>query len=260
MRRERVLKRMPGQCPVPGARAGGRWGASRRSVAGLMAALLTVLGLLAARPALAAPAADPFESFNRAVFSFNESLDKAVIKPAARAYTDTMPELFRLVLGNFFSNLSDPWIGVNNLLQGKPLDAMSDFGRFALNTVLCFGLGDIASELGLRRNNEDLGQTLGVWGMPSGPYLVLPLLGPSSLRDAGGRVVDIALDPSRRIADGGEFAAFTAVRIVDLRAALLPMDRLAEGAMLDRYTFFRNAYLQRRPHVVSDGNPPEPSE
>lgn len=260
MIRQRLFDRMPGRDSVRGEPGAGRRGASRRMVAGLIVAWLIVLGLVAVRPALAAPAADPFEPFNRAVFSFNESLDKAVIKPVARAYTDTMPELFRLLLGNFFSNLSDPWVGVNNLLQGKPLDAMSDFGRFALNTFLCFGLGDIASELGLRRHNEDLGQTLGVWGMSSGPYLVLPLLGPSSLRDAGGRLVDIAVDPSRRIADGGEFAVFTAVRIVDLRASLLPMDRLAEGAMLDRYSFFRNAYLQRRQHLVYDGNPPEPSE
>jgi phospholipid-binding lipoprotein MlaA len=221
-----------------------------------------LLGLLIAAPLRAQPAADidPFESFNRSVFEFNEALDKAVIKPVAQAYAEYAPQLLKVSLRNFFSNLVDPWVGVNNLLQGKPLAAASDFGRFFLNTFLTFGIGDIATELGLESNNEDFGQTLGVWGFEPGPYLVLPIFGPSSVRDGIGRVTDIRYDLSRELRTGAEFAAVNAVRIIDLRASLLPAERLMEGAALERYSFIRNTYLQRRRNLVYDGNPPSPEE
>jgi phospholipid-binding lipoprotein MlaA len=227
-----------------------------------LAALAALLLIAAALPvhAQAQSPTDPFESFNRAVFDFNDNLDRAVIKPVAQFYADVVPETPRLLFRNFVSNLLEPWNALNNLLQGKPVAAASDVVRFAMNTLITLGFGDPAAEAGLSRSNEDLGQTLGVWGFGPGPYLVLPLLGPSSVRDGLGRVGDIGFDPSRRIADKDAFAAVTALRILDLRASLLPAERLMEGAALDRYSFIRNAYLQRRLNMVYDGNPPEPKE
>ncbi len=229
-----------------------------RRLTGVAAALLFSLALPV--QAQADSPADPLESMNRAVFGFNEALDRAVLKPLAQVYVDVVPETPRRLFRNFVSNLLEPWSAVNNLLQGKPLAAASDVARFAFNTLTSLGLDDPAAELGLARSNEDLGQTLGVWGLGAGPYLVLPILGPSSLRDGIGRIGDIGFDPSRRISDGREFAALTAVRLVEQRATLLPMERLIEGAALDRYSFIRNAYLQRRLNQVYDGNPPEPKE
>lgn len=223
-------------------------------------ALSLLLGMAAPVQAQSESPADPFESFNRAVFQFNDTLDRAVIKPVAQFYTEVVPDTPRLLFRNFVSNLLEPWNAVNNVLQGKPLAAASDVGRFLMNTLITLGLGDPASEAGLERSNEDLGQTLGVWGFGPGPYLVLPVLGPSSIRDGLGRVADIGFDPSRRIANGDEFAIFTAARLVEQRASLLPMERMVEGAALDRYSFIRNAYLQRRLNLVYDGNPPEPKE
>ena len=228
-----------------------------------LAACSAALVFATAWPVLAQSesATDPLESMNRAVFEFNEVLDRAVLKPVARAYADFVPETPRRLFRNFVSNLLEPWNAVNNLLQGKPAAAASDVARFAVNTLTTLGLEDPAStELGLTRSNEDLGQTLGVWGFGPGPYLVLPFLGPSSVRDGIGRIGDISMDPSRKIADGQEFAAFTAMRFVEQRATLLPMERLIESAALDRYSFIRNAYLQRRQNQVYDGNPPEPKE
>lgn len=229
-----------------------------RRLTGFAAALLLALALPV--QAQSDSPVDPLESMNRAVFGFNEALDRAVLKPLAQVYVDVVPETPRRLFRNFVSNLLEPWNAVNNLLQGKPAAAASDVARFAFNTLTTLGLDDPATELGLARSNEDLGQTLGVWGVGAGPYLVLPFLGPSSVRDGIGRIGDIGFDPSRRISDGQEFAVFTAMRFVDNRATLLPMERLIEGAALDRYSFIRNAYLQRRQNQVYDGNPPEPKE
>lgn len=229
-----------------------------RRLMGFAAALLLALALPV--QAQSDSPVDPLESMNRAVFGFNEALDRAVLKPLAQVYVDVVPETPRRLFRNFVSNLLEPWNAVNNLLQGKPAAAASDVARFVFNTLTTLGLDDPATELGLARSNEDLGQTLGVWGVGAGPYLVLPFLGPSSVRDGIGRIGDIGLDPSRRISDGQEFAVFTAMRFVDNRATLLPMERLIESAALDRYSFIRNAYLQRRQNQVYDGNPPEPKE
>ena len=207
------------------------------------------------------PVNDPFEPVNRSVFAFNEALDRTVLRPVARQYAQWVPPGLRQIVGNVFSNLADPWVGLNNLLQGKPLQGLGDFARFGINTLFCLGgICDLASELGLTRHNEDFGQTLGVWGVPSGPYLVLPLLGPSSLRDATGTVAGWEADPVRLIEPDSDRVATALLRVVDLRAGLLPLDRLIEGAALDRYTFIRNAYLQRRLNLVYDGDPPEPPE
>ncbi|MEN9773400.1 MAG: hypothetical protein RL322_470 [Pseudomonadota bacterium] len=209
----------------------------------------------------ARPVSDPLEPLNRSVFAFNDALDRTVLKPVAQQYVRWVHPGIRQLAGNVFANFAEPWTGVNNLLQGKPVEALGDFARFAINTLFCFGgLGDLAADLGLPRHSEDLGQTLGVWGVPAGPYLVLPLLGPSSARDAVGTLGGLAADPVRQIHSEGDRTAVSLVRVVDTRAALLPLDRLIEGAALDRYTFVRNAYLQRRNNLVYDGDPPEPPE
>jgi phospholipid-binding lipoprotein MlaA len=226
-------------------------------------ALVLSVGLAAGSSGLAqgAPVRDPLEPLNRSVFAFNDALDRGLLRPIAQQYVKWVHPGVRQIVGNVFSNLSDPWVGVNNLLQGKPVQALGDFARFGINTVFCLGgLGDLASELGLPRHNEDFGQTLGVWGLPSGPYLVLPLLGPSSFRDATGVVAGWSADPVRRIESEGDRTAVAVTRVVDTRASLLPLDRLIEGAALDRYTFVRNAYLQRRLNLVYDGDPPDEPE
>jgi phospholipid-binding lipoprotein MlaA len=218
-------------------------------------------GLGASAQAAASSGVDPLEAINRPIFEFNEVLDSRVLRPIARSYADQVHPGIRQLIGNVFSNLNDPWVGLNNLLQGKPVAAISDFARFAINTVFCFGgLGDLASELGLSRHNEDLGQTLGVWGVPSGPYLVLPLFGPSSVRDAVGTAGAIRADPLRHIESDPERVGLRLVRLVDTRASLLAIDRMVQDAALDRYSFVRNAFLQRRLYLTFDGNPPEPAD
>jgi len=203
-------------------------------------------------------ARDPLEPLNRAVFEFNDAIDRTVLEPVARRYHDHLPENLRMVIGNVFDNLADLWTAANQLLQGKPADAASDFSRFVLNSTLGFaGLADIATPAGFEKHHEDFGQTLGRWGLPAGPYLVLPLLGPSSLRDAPGRFVDYQGDLVLAIDSNGQRNSAIVLRTVDDRAQLLRAQRLVEGAALDRYSFIRDGYLQRRRNQVYDGNPPE---
>lgn len=200
---------------------------------------------------------DPFEPMNRAVYRFNDTLDRAVLEPTATAYQRVIPQPVRDMVGNFFGNLSDAWTSVNQLLQGKPGDAASDAWRVMINTT--FGLAgvlDVASEAGIEKHNEDFGQTLGRWGLPAGPYLMLPLLGPSSFRDAPGRAVDIVADPIRVIESHGRRNNAVVLRVVDDRERLFDAERVLDAAALDRYAFLRDAYLQRRRNQVYDGNPP----
>ncbi len=205
-----------------------------------------------------AAARDPLEPLNRAVFEFNDAIDRTVLEPVARRYHDHLPENLRMVIGNVFDNLADLWTAANQLLQGKPAEAASDLSRFVLNSTLGFaGLGDIATPAGFEKHHEDFGQTLGRWGLPAGPYLVLPLLGPSSLRDAPGRFVDYQGDLVLAIDSTGQRNSAIVLRTVDDRAQLLRAQRLVEGAALDRYSFIRDGYLQRRRNQVYDGNPPE---
>ena len=201
---------------------------------------------------------DPLEGYNRAMFSFNDGLDKAIIKPVASGYKAVMPDFARTGVTNFFSNLGDIWIGVNNILQGKLAAGASDFGRFAINsTAGLLGLFDVASNVGLDKHDEDFGQTLGLWGVGSGPYIVLPFLGPSSVRDAFGRLaLDWQGDPVRHVDNVPTRNELYAVRIVDQRANFLDAGRLAEEAALDYYSYMRGAYLQRRRNQVYDGEPP----
>ena len=202
---------------------------------------------------------DPLESVNRAVFSFNDGFDRAVAKPLAEGYRAAMPSFARTAVTNFFSNLEDLWIALNDLLQGKPRKAFDDLARTLINsTVGILGLIDVASDLGIEKRNEDFGQTLGLWGVPSGPYLVLPFLGSSTMRDAlSYGLVDVKGDFVRQHGDVSERNTAFVLRAVNLRANLLDASRIVEEAALDKYTFMRDAYLQRRQSLVYDGNPPK---
>ena len=200
---------------------------------------------------------DPWQAWNRKVFAFNEAIDEAVLKPAAQAYRDVVPALVRRGVGNFFGNIGDIWIGVNNLLQGKVTDGLSDGGRVLVNsTVGIFGLFDIATELGLEKHDEDLGQTLGKWGIGDGPYLVLPLLGPSNVRDTFGLIGDLTADPVWQVEEVATRNSLTGLRFVSKRAQLLGADTTAEQAALDKYGYLRSFYIQYRLNQVYDGQPP----
>jgi len=204
-----------------------------------------------------AHAQDPFEHFNRAMFTFNDTLDRVALKPAASVYKDTLPGFVQTGVSNFFGNLSDAWSGVNNLLQGKGAAGMTDVTRFAFNSTFgILGLLDIASEAGLQKHNEDFGQTLGVWGVPSGPYVMLPLFGPSTLRDTVALPADVWADPWRYKVPVALRTTGAAVRVGDQRATLLDASDLLEEAALDRYAFIRDGYLQRRESRVYDGGSP----
>ncbi len=199
---------------------------------------------------------DPFEGFNRTMFSFNDALDKAALKPAAEAYQRVLPTVVQTGVGNFFANLADVWTGANNLLQGKPKDAVQDVGRFMINSTLGLaGLFDVATPAGIQRHREeDFGQTLGKWGVPSGPYLVLPLLGSSTVRDTSVMPLDMKGDlwkykyPVRWRHFG------SGLRLIDQRSIVLDASNLIEEAALDRYEFVRDAYLQRRQYKIDDGD------
>lgn len=202
---------------------------------------------------------DPLEGFNRAMFSFNDAVDQAALRPAAEAYSE-MPTFIQTGVSNFFGNLGDVWTAVNNLLQGKFADGMSDVMRVAFNST--FGLGgllDIGSEAGLVKHSEDFGQTLGVWGVGPGPYVVLPLLGSSTLRDTAALPVDSQGDAWAYVTPVDVRNVGTVVRVVDQRAALLGASSLIEEAALDRYVFIRDAYMQRRESRVRDGESPRTS-
>jgi phospholipid-binding lipoprotein MlaA len=204
---------------------------------------------------------DPLEPMNRGIFAFNEKADEIVLKPVAEGYRAITPGFVRAGVSNFFSNLGEPVNALNNLLQGKPGAAVSDVGRFAMNSSIgILGLWDVATPAGLEKSNEDFGQTLGKWGVESGPYLVLPLMGPSTVRDTLGRVADSPLSPQRYIDRVDVRNTLYVVSIVNTRSELLEAGRLLDTAALDRYTFVRDAWLQRRQNQVYDGKPPKPKD
>jgi len=201
---------------------------------------------------------DPLEPMNRAIYKFNDGFDRALAKPAAELYRAVFPPIVRTGVSNFFSNINDVIVALNNLLQGKVPDAINDVGRIVVNTAFgIFGLIDVATELGIQKNNEDFGQTLGRWGFGDGPYIVLPLLGPSNVRDTFGWVGDIYTSPLVGIDDVRVRNSVIAFRFVTVRADLLEATNILETAALDPYEFVRDAYLQRRRNLVYDGNPPE---
>ena len=200
---------------------------------------------------------DPFEPTNRAIYQFNEGFDEAIARPVATAYRDGVHEEIRNRIRNFFSNIADLFIGVNDFLQGKLEDGVIDWARFAFNsTVGLLGLHDIASEGGLEKHNEDFGQTFGRWGVGDGPYLVLPLLGSSDVRDGIGSAADIYADPAGDIRPIRVRNSLVVLRFTGVRADLLDASRILEEAALDKYVFQRDAYLQRRRNLVYDGRPP----
>lgn len=194
---------------------------------------------------------DPWEGFNRTMFTFNDTLDFYVLKPVATGYDKAMPDPLQDGVTNFFNNVGEIKTIFNDLLQFKFKQAGLDSTRFLVNTTVgVFGFIDIGSRIGLDRHDEDFGQTLGYWGVESGPYIVLPLLGPNTLRDSAGMVPDYYISPYNAVDHDLTRYSIRAMDIVDLRAGLLEAEKLIAG---DRYTFFRDAYLQRRDFLVSDG-------
>jgi phospholipid-binding lipoprotein MlaA len=200
---------------------------------------------------------DPLEPMNRSVSRFNDSLDENVLKPVATGYKDATPELLQKGVRNVFNNLSDIWSTVNNGLQLKGRDTAESLMRSVVNTVFgIYGVFDVATEIGLERHPEDFGQTLGVWGVPNGPYVVLPLFGPSTLRDTAGMPVDTSADFVRQLDHIPTRNSAMALRVVEKRANLLGTSNLLTEAAIDKYSFTRDAYLQYRRNQVFDGNPP----
>lgn len=235
----------------------GRSAAALVLAASLLAGGCATTGTPAPTAAAARHPADPFEAFNRKVFAFNDAIDRAVLEPVARAYRDTVPQLVRSGISNVLGNIGDVWSAANQFLQGKGQLGFEMGMRVLTNTV--FGLGgllDPATEMGLTRRSEDFGQTLGKWGFGQGPYVVLPLFGPSTARDAAGRVLDTQASPSSLAQRDGARAALTGIQILDTRASLLGATALLDRVALDRYSFVRDAYLQRRLDAVYDGAPP----
>ena len=203
---------------------------------------------------------DPLEPLNRTVYGFNEVVDNAVLKPVATVYTKVTPTLVRTGVTNFFSNLTEVWSTANNALQFKGREAVESWMRFSINTV--FGLGgifDLATDMGLERHKEDFGQTLGSWGVPSGPYLVLPLLGSSTVRDTAALPLDMQGNALNAVPHSGDRDRLTGLNLVNTRANLLRASAVLDDAALDKYTFSRDFYLQARRSEVYDGNPPEPA-
>ena len=200
---------------------------------------------------------DPLEPLNRGIYKFNDTVDKAVIKPVAQGYKEVTPEIVRAGVGNFFSNLDDVLVVANDLLQFKLPQAASDLSRLMVNTTFgVLGLADVATGWELPKHDEDFGQTLGYWGIDNGPYLVLPLLGSSTLRDAAGRLGDGQIDPVYNYDDVATRNTAIGINMIDTRSRVLDIESVVDDAALDRYSFIRDAYLQKRRSLVYDGNPP----
>lgn len=199
---------------------------------------------------------DPFEGFNRAMFAVNEALD-VVIKPVAQGYDAAAPLPLKVAISNFFGNIWDSWTAVNNLLQGKPGDAVSDVGRVLINSTIGIGGAfDVAGEMGLTKHSEDFGQTLGKWGVGDGPYFYWPIIGPRTTRDTFGWMVDVYVDPVWHVYHTDDMAlrnSMVAVGYINLRASLLPADKVVDEAAFDRYDYIRDAYLQHRRSEIFDG-------
>lgn len=222
-----------------------------------LTALLSMLALLSGCASTYNNPQDPYERYNRAMHKFNDTLDKAVIKPVAQGYDAVVPDPISWGISNFFSNLNEITVIINDLLQGKFEQAAHDAGRFALNsTVGVLGIFDVAGHAGHKRNNEDFGQTLGVWGAEPGAYIVLPLFGPRNVRDSFGLVADMFTDPVMYVEGDDARAALAATRLIDTRASYLKASKVISEATDDEYAYIRDAYLQRRQYLVYDGNPP----
>lgn len=229
----------------------------------LLRTALAALPLFSAGGCATAPGApsDPFEDFNRSVFSFNEAVDNAVLKPVATAYQKVVPQFVRTSVDNFFANLGDAWSAVNLVLQAKPQPALETGMRFVFNSTLGLGgLFDIAGEAGMERRNEDFGQTLGWWGVRPGPYLVLPILGPSTVRDSAALAADFQAAPAAWFQERRDQVGVSVLQVVSTRARLLSATRTIDDIALDKYLLIRDGFLVRRRNQVYDGNPPEEPE
>jgi phospholipid-binding lipoprotein MlaA len=242
----------------------GRTGSSARINPGVVWIALATAALMAtgcaSTPGRVPDPSDPLEPFNRAVFRFNTDFDKAFLQPTAKAYKKVTPEVVDRGITNFFNNIDDVTSLVNNVLQFKMSRAGSDVGRLFINsTVGVLGFFDVATNVGLPSYKEDFGQTLGYWGLEPGAFVMLPILGPSSIRDTIGFAGDMVTDPFFSLEKGEIYWGFIALRVVDRRADLLTVGQILEDAAVDPYVFLRDAYLQRRRNLVYDGNPP-PSE
>jgi phospholipid-binding lipoprotein MlaA len=227
----------------------------------ILRAVLLAGGLLAATgcATTASDPRDPLEGFNRAMWTFNDTLDESFIKPVSRGYKAVAPEPLRNMVRNFFSNIDDVFNGANNMLQGKFLDGWTDWFRVIVNTTIgVLGINDVASEMRLEKHNEDFGQTFAVWGVGDGPYLVLPFFGPYTLRDSAGLILDWELDPVVRARPIALRNTLIGTRFISKRTDFLDASTMLEEAALDRYVFLRDAYLQRRRSLIYDGNPPRP--
>lgn len=220
---------------------------------------LLLIALLASgcatSPEYTADERDPWQGFNRKVYSFNDALDQMFLVPAATTYRGITPDFAEQGVSNFFSNLGDLGVAFNNTLQFKFLDAASDIGRIIVNsTIGLLGFIDVASHMGLEKHDEDFGQTLGYWGMGTGPYVMLPFFGPSNLRDGPGKVVDtIVYPPNWADIKTSERNGLFALKLVSTRAELMQLEEKAEELSRDRYVFIRDAYLDRREFLVNDG-------
>jgi len=200
---------------------------------------------------------DPLEPLNRGIYQFNDAVDTVLFRPMAEVY-QVLPQFVRTGIGNFFSNVQDVIIALNNLLQGKVTDAGLDLCRIIVNsTVGILGLIDVGTEIGLEKHQEDFGQTLGRWGIGTGPYIVIPFLGPSTVRDGFGLIGDWKTDPLTYLEPTRTRNAAYGLYFLNRRAELLSASRILEIAALDPYEFVRDAYLQRRRNLVYDGNPPD---
>jgi phospholipid-binding lipoprotein MlaA len=225
-----------------------------RSVAAVLIA--AALSSLAGCATTANNPKDPYEGFNRAMFQVNEGLD-TVIKPVAKGYDAAAPLPVKVGIGNFFGNLQDIWTSLNNFMQGKGGQGLSDAGRVVINsTVGIGGVFDVASEMGLEKHQEDFGQTLGKWGVGDGPYFYWPIFGPRTSRDTVGLGVDLYADPIFLFHDVPLRNSAVVVRYIDRRAGLLPADKVVEEAAFDKYNYIRDAYLQNRASEINDGEIP----
>ena len=212
--------------------------------------ILLATSLTMSLAAYAAPNPDPWENTNRKIYAFNKNMDTYVLKPVAKGYRAVTPQMVDDGITRFFDNLKEPLVAVNDGLQGKGADALTDISRFVVNSVTSLGFADIAHKIGLNKHQEDFGQTFGKWGSPAGAYVMLPFLGPSSVRDALAKPFDALLNPRNAVKETATNVGLFAVEIVDTRADLIPLEKVIEG---DEYLLLRDVYLQRREFLVQDG-------
>ena len=230
---------------------------ARRMATVLVCLTLAFLQGCASTRSVASDPRDPFESANRQIYAFNDRLDTALVRPLAQVWAERVPDVVRTGVRNVLGNLGDVWTTVNAALQLKGQAAAESAMRVAVNSTFgIYGLFDIASEAGLEKRREDLGQTLGRWGVSPGPYLVLPVFGPSTLRDAAAMPVDWQASPGQYFPSGNPRAAVALVNVTETRAGLLKATDAIRQASLDPYSFVRDAWLQKRENDVYDGNPP----